>query len=286
LTNHDERPISIVQGAYGRVTLNLDGRSLVAHAHAEMHVIFKLGAADAPFRIDANRVDVSDGQALVIPPWIPHARLEGDAAALQLVMWLSPAWIAAATDITRESLFPAAARVVTIGESTLAAAQRMAELVRDASNRNPDEIDGMVAELLTMTLRDAAAETGSLRSGVERRPADARIRRALDFMSECPLPKLSAEVAAEHVGLSRSRFFEQFKSCLGVTPHQYVDWIRIHKATQRLSETTMTLADISDELGFASQSHFSRFFSEHLGLPPGEFRRRAVHVVRQLAYTA
>jgi AraC family transcriptional regulator len=46
------------------------------------------------------------------------------------------------------------------------------------------------------------------------------------------------------------------------------------------------LADISDELGFASQSHFSRFFSEHLGLPPGEFRRRAVHVVRQLAYTA
>jgi len=285
LTIHDEHPISIVQGPYGRVTVNLDERSLVAHAHAELHVIFKLGAADAAFRLDAARVDVTDGNALIVAPWVPHAKLEGDAESLLLVLWLSPAWAAGAIGLSRDELTSRSAGLVAISPPTLAAAQRMAQLVRDASHRDPAEVEDVLATLLRSVFADVPTEAMSPAT-IETRPADARIRRAIDFMNECPLPKLSAEVAAEHVGLSRSRFFEQFKRCLGVTPHQYVDWIRIHKATQRLTTSTTSLADISDELGFASQSHFSRFFSEHLGLPPGEFRRRAVRVVRELAKIA
>jgi AraC-like DNA-binding protein len=284
VTLHEEHPISIVQGPYGRITVNLDDRSLVAHAHAELHVIYKLGASDAAFRLDAARVDVTDDRALIVAPWVPHAKLEGDSASLMLVLWLSPVWTATALGVSRGELDSLSAGLVAISPVTLAAAQRMAQVVRDASHRDPEDVEAALTALLKTTFADAPSETSSITGGM--RPTDARIRRAIDFMNECPLSKLSAEVAAEHVGLSRSRFFEQFKRCLGVTPHQYLDWIRIHKATQRLTTSTMSLADISDELGFASQSHFSRFFSEHLGLPPGEFRRRAVRVVRELANIA
>lgn len=283
LTIHDEHEISIVQGPYGRVTVNLHERSLVAHAHAELHVIFKLGAADAPFRFNATRLDVTDKQALIIPPWVPHARLEGDAASLLLVLWLSSSWAAAAVGVSRDALIASTGGLVTIQPATLAAAQNMAHLARDASQREPGEVEGVLKNLLRLVFADAST-VGVPPTIKDPRPSDARVRRAMDFMNECPLPKLSADVAAEHVGLSRSRFFEQFKRCLGVTPHQYVDWIRIHRATQMLTTSTTSLADISDDLGFASQSHFSRFFSEHLGLPPGEFRRRAVRVERELAH--
>ena len=37
------------------------------------------------------------------------------------------------------------------------------------------------------------------------------------------------------------------------------------------------LAEIAAACGFADQSHFSRVFTQHLGLPPGRWRRTYHH---------
>jgi len=271
-----EHPISIVQGDYGRVTVNLDERGLVAHAHAETHVIFKLGAEDAPFRVGNDRVVVTDNNALVIQPWTVHARLAG-APSLLLVLWLNAAWLKGllATD--------APDPVVFVDDATLAAAEALADLVRDATLREPEDVARAIENVVQSVRRDqqrlAGVEVPKL---APQRLTDARVRRAIDFLNRQPVAELHVDAVAEHVGLSRSRFFEQFKLCLGVTPQHYIDWIRMRHATRGLSSSDKTLATISEELGFASQSHFSRFFSEHLGLPPGEFRRRAVSVTQNL----
>jgi AraC-like DNA-binding protein len=78
---------------------------------------------------------------------------------------------------------------------------------------------------------------------------------------------------ASSVGLSRSRFFEQFKNCVGSSPQQYLDWERMALATRMLSCPRATVAEVSDKLGFSAPSHFARFFSQHIGLPPSDFKR-------------
>ena len=50
--------------------------------------------------------------------------------------------------------------------------------------------------------------------------------------------------------------------------------MRIEMAQQLLVNTDMPLMDISIQLGFASQYHFSRSFKEQVGLSPSEYRRQ------------
>ncbi len=42
-------PIWIVQGRFGRATVNVITRPLVEHVHREFNILFKLGGADATF---------------------------------------------------------------------------------------------------------------------------------------------------------------------------------------------------------------------------------------------
>ena len=44
-------------------------------------------------------------------------------------------------------------------------------------------------------------------------------------------------------------------------------------ARRYLSETGMTIAEISDKLGFSSQRYFSTAFKRATGLSPSEFRK-------------
>ena len=52
----------------------------------------------------------------------------------------------------------------------------------------------------------------------------------------------------------------------------------MEKAIEALTETTDSLAEIGFNLGFSSQSSFSRFFAINVGMAPSDYRRVA-HVV-------
>ena len=63
---------------------------------------------------------------------------------------------------------------------------------------------------------------------------------------------------------------------MGVSPQHYIDWVRMSHAIRLLGSSDQPLADIANELGFEEHSHFTRFFAQHMGVPPGDFRRRSV----------
>ena len=49
-------------------------------------------------------------------------------------------------------------------------------------------------------------------------------------------------------------------------------------AIKLLTTSTRPLIDIALELGFEEHSHFTRFFTQHMAVPPSEFRRHSVIV--------
>jgi AraC-like DNA-binding protein len=105
------------------------------------------------------------------------------------------------------------------------------------------------------------------------RPIDYRVRKALAYIHEHALENPKIDAIAKRVGLSRSRFFEQFRRCVGASPQHYIDWVRMAAATRWLSTTERPLIELADELGFGAHSNFTRFFTQHIGVPPREFRR-------------
>jgi AraC family transcriptional regulator len=83
---------------------------------------------------------------------------------------------------------------------------------------------------------------------------------------------LSLDDLAEVVGLSKYHFSRRFKQRTGQSPYQFVIYERVRTARHLLQETTRPLAQIAFDVGFSSQSHFTRTFKRHVGATPGTYR--------------
>jgi transcriptional regulator GlxA family with amidase domain len=86
--------------------------------------------------------------------------------------------------------------------------------------------------------------------------------------AELDIDKLAAEAS-----LSRAHFFKLFQQDTSLTPSLYVNVLRIEAAIDGLTSTRNSLVSLSDSLGFSAQSHFTRFFQQHLGALPSQYRK-------------
>jgi AraC family transcriptional regulator len=102
-----------------------------------------------------------------------------------------------------------------------------------------------------------------------------RLSRSLDLIhSVFPEPIDLGDVAGAAC-LSKFHFLRLFKQAFGVSPYQYIQELRLTKARQLLSGTTMAVAEIAAFLGFDNPQSFSRLFFQRVGMYPAFFRAAA-----------
>ena len=73
-------------------------------------------------------------------------------------------------------------------------------------------------------------------------------------------------------GYSKSSLLRAFTREKGVTPYRYLQAVRIGQA-KILLEQGVSPAEAALRTGFADQSHFTRFFTQFIGLPPAAYGR-------------
>ena len=269
-------PIWIVQGRFGRATLNLIRRPLVEHVHREFNFLFKLGGADAIFESNGTRLALDDQSVLLFNPGVAHAKL-GNAAEPTLVLSLiiQPAWLVrvlTSRSPRLEQLFPAPR--VEISPEVMLHANRVAALISSQQANDGAECEGFVTDLADAVTREYADPAVNRDIVSTARPIDYRIRKALAYIHDHAVENPKVDDIARRVGLSRSRFFEQFRNCVGTSPQHYLDCSRLSIATRLLSSTNRPLIELADQLGYQNHSNFTRFFIQHVGVSPSEFRRQ------------
>lgn len=103
--------------------------------------------------------------------------------------------------------------------------------------------------------------------------ADRKFSQVATYIeSHLDRPLKLADVA-KVAGLSPHHFGRLFKQSTGFSPRQYIIRQRVQKARQLLLNSELSLADISIECGFHSQSHFGKSFKDLMGLTPGHYRQ-------------
>ena len=86
-------------------------------------------------------------------------------------------------------------------------------------------------------------------------------------------PWMIEEISAR-VGLSRSALHDRFVRLIDDAPMQYLARWRMQVASTRLSETTAPIATIGFELGYGSETAFSRAFERIVGTAPSQWRKQ------------
>jgi AraC-like DNA-binding protein/ligand-binding sensor protein len=98
------------------------------------------------------------------------------------------------------------------------------------------------------------------------------LRKAERYIWENYTRKISLREIAEASGLSAPYFSTIFKDEMGENLSNYLNRLRVEKASAMLTESELSLSEIAAACGFEDQSWFSKIFKSHTGNSPGKFR--------------
>jgi transcriptional regulator GlxA family with amidase domain len=79
---------------------------------------------------------------------------------------------------------------------------------------------------------------------------------------------------AQKARLGERTFLRRFLKATGLTPTGYVQHLRVGKARASLEFTSLTINEISWNVGYEDTSSFRKVFQRIMGLTPGDYRRR------------
>lgn len=274
------KAVKIFQGRFGRVALLDMDAPLVGHAHHHCHILLKAGGADTAFLVRGDLAPLTDETAVLVNAWEHHAYAHSapnGSRSLILALYIEPTWLAelqrslAATahpHFFSRKFVPISARAKRIAEEFVlelwwadeVSSGRMEELLFNLIIAVVECCDDWKDSVSLLRARPAAA-------------TDPRIRRAIALMREDLGRELDVDVLATRTGLSRAHFFALFQRDTQVTPLVYANVLRFEAAVRRLTQGDAAVGDVAHELGFSAPGHFSRFFRQHLGITPSEYRR-------------
>jgi TolB-like protein/AraC-like DNA-binding protein/Tfp pilus assembly protein PilF len=75
---------------------------------------------------------------------------------------------------------------------------------------------------------------------------------------------------AEFMNMSRSNLLRKIKKETQLSASQFIRQVRLAKGMEMLKQNTLTVSEISYQVGFGSTSYFIKCFREQYGYPPGE----------------
>jgi AraC-like DNA-binding protein len=271
--------LRIAHGAFGRVALLDMDRSLVRHAHPHCHVLLKVDGDDTQFLVGDHVAPLTDEHAVLVNAWEPHAYIHDPRRknALILALYIEPEWLrtfrpnwaaSGAPGFFEQSAGEVSAHIRQV------ALDLSAEMVHapGASLRQ----ETLLSELMIAVIERFTPWRSigvSLREMARRKSIDWRVSKAISLMRRDPAASLSIDTLAQSAGLSRAHFFRMFENSTGVTPHVFLNVLKVELAVGAVVDSDETFAAIGERLGFSAAAHFTRFFRDHCSVAPSEFRQ-------------
>jgi len=102
---------------------------------------------------------------------------------------------------------------------------------------------------------------------------DTYVARALALLHRDVARAWTVDELGREVGLSRSALADRFIRLIGVPPMHYLANWRMQVAMQKLRDTSASLAQVADMVGYESEAAFSRAFRKAVGTAPARWRR-------------
>ncbi len=85
--------------------------------------------------------------------------------------------------------------------------------------------------------------------------------------------RFTSEKCSQILLLSVCQTIRKFRAAYGVPPCEYVNRRRIEIAKQLLEDSTYSVQEIAEHIGFQDPYYFSKYFKKRCGKSPNEYRR-------------
>lgn len=132
-----------------------------------------------------------------------------------------------------------------------------------------DSIDD-ICDTLSDILKSFAAETFHAAEGKH----PAVMARAVSFIRNNYMHKITLDDVARRVYLSPSYLSKIFREEMQTSFNAYLSDVRVEKSKILLLSGSLSIAEISELVGFVDQSYFNKVFKKNTGVTPKIFREQ------------
>jgi len=99
------------------------------------------------------------------------------------------------------------------------------------------------------------------------------VSQLIQYMQQCYAQPITLKQLAELANYSVPHLCALFRETTGFSPIEYLTRIRIEISKTLLTESALTLAEVSEKSGYRDPSYFGRMFKRMVGVPPLQFKR-------------
>ena len=125
-------------------------------------------------------------------------------------------------------------------------------------------------------LIDILLQVGDYAAGFTSAEADnlpqTEVAESVSYLLDHYREPLDGGMLIRQSGMGKSRYFEQFRTLTGQTPHDFIIQLQMQHAMDLLRTTDRSIIDIADHSGFQSLSAFNKQFKTCCGISPREYR--------------
>jgi AraC-like DNA-binding protein len=154
-----------------------------------------------------------------------------------------------------------------IDDPTLARAFLAAHRQSESQSGDAMRHDAVLGVLMMLVERHASGVNRA-----ERGTQACSVRRAIQFVHDCHARRVTLDDIALAAGMSRFATLRAFRRVMRMSPYLYVTQVRVERARELL-RAGVSIAAVSQRVGFADQSHLNRHFKRFTGVTPGEYAR-------------
>ena len=98
-------------------------------------------------------------------------------------------------------------------------------------------------------------------------------RQCIAYMHENLSHPVQLAELAGIAGLSPHHFAKMFKQNTGIAPHAFLMGLRMDKARELLTHTTLPVSEVAAVVGYSAPSTFARLFNAQVGMTPLQYRQ-------------
>ncbi len=230
-------------------------------------------------RIVGDRVETfSRGEVVLLPPNIPHGWYfdeydrdeEGKIENITIVF--SPDFLDKCSDLFPEttsiiSQINKYNKAVTFqGESLLSIKRIMTRMIKQS---NIERLSSLLKIFYVIT---SMAETKVVGEFVKQNKSSLKMQEISRYIVHNYQNKITLDTVANYFGMNKSSFCSFYKREKGKSFFTSLNEYRIECSCLMLRETTMSIANISQAVGFEDIPYYNRTFKKKIGLSPKDYR--------------
>lgn len=261
---------------------------LFFHWHDELEIIY-IESGSGTFQVNLESYEVKSGDILVIQPGTIHngegfkdAPLHCKTIVFNLDMLKSIMVDATVLKflnpiINKEFCSTILINKNSIGYSNIASSLKgILSSYENNSYGYQLEIKGLLFIFLSQLFSNKYFKVVATADSSKNKKVE-RLKSVIDYIQSNYNKPISIKELATVVNYSEFHFIRFFREQTGLTCVQYINLIRLDMASRLLKETSLSITEISLDVGFDNVSYFIRVFKNKYGLTPDKYRKSIKH---------